>query len=88
MMLGGLPYSITASLIMQIGNQVAGRYFVGYRKPTDFECPECGTNMDDTCDGFYVCDECGNIIEWGNTPTAPGNAQQQVQADSPDGPTA
>lgn len=40
---------------------------MGYRKPADFECPECGTNMDDTCDGFYECDECGNII------SAPGD---------------
>lgn len=43
---------------------------MGYRKPTDYQCPECGIqDMDDTCDGFYVCDECGNVI------SAPDNVQ-------------
>jgi len=37
---------------------------MSYRKPTDYLCPECGIqNMDDTCDGFYQCDECGYICE-------------------------
>jgi len=45
-----------------------------YRKPTEYVCPECGIkNMDDTCDGFFECDECGNII------SAPDNFQLQVQ---------
>lgn len=37
---------------------------MGYRKPADYLCPICKIqNMDDTCDGFYECDECGHICE-------------------------
>ena len=36
---------------------------MAYRKPTEYVCPSCKIkNMDDTCDGFYECDECGHII--------------------------
>lgn len=34
-----------------------------YRKPTELDCLDCGSQMMDTCDGFLECDECGKTIE-------------------------